>query len=133
MTFRAIARPLHIAAVASALAWVTLHAAPSGARPQEAAASPPAEHLLGTVTATDPAAKTITVKDDKTGAQSVVSLAQTRTIFRVQPGAKDLKGATRITASDLSKGDRVDVRGSKDGTGPGIIARSVVQIGRAHV
>jgi hypothetical protein len=78
------------------------------------------------VTATDPAAATITVKDDKTAVESVVSLAQTRSIFRVQPGAKDLKGATRITAADLAAGDRVDVRGSKDAAGSGIVARSVV-------
>lgn len=86
----------------------------------------PTEHVLGTITAADPANQTITVKDDKTGTETVVSVGATRTIFRVEPGAKDLSKAIRIPASDLQQGDRVDVRGFKAEDGQGIEARSVV-------
>ena len=90
-------------------------------------AAKPTEHILGTVTSVDQAAHTITVKDDKSGTESVVSTANTRTLIKVLPTAKDLKGATRITAEDLSTGDRVDIRGFKDEAKPGTIAaRSVV-------
>lgn len=87
----------------------------------------PTEHVLGTITQADPAAHTITVKDDKTGAETTILLADTKTLLKVPPGAKDLKTATRIKAEELSAGDRVDVRGSKPATDPEkIAARSVV-------
>jgi len=45
----------------------------------------------------------------------------------VEPGAKDLKNAVRITADDLQAGDRVDVRGLKANDNPNTLAaRSVV-------
>lgn len=87
----------------------------------------PLEHLLGTVTAVDAAAQTITVKDDKSGAESVIAVGATRTLLKVAPGSKDLKSAVRITAADLQPGDRVDVRGSKpDVSANAMTARSVV-------
>ena len=90
-------------------------------------ASKPTEHVIGTVTAVDTAAHTISVKEDKTGTEDTVELAATKTLIKVPPGAKDLKSATRITADDLAVGDRVDVRGSKPPDNPnGIAARSVV-------
>lgn len=98
-------------------------------RAQEAAgpAAKPTEHILGTVIKVDPAAHSITVKDDKTGTESVVLVGNTRTLLKVPPGAKDLKTAQRITADDLQVGDRVDVRGSKPEDNPNAIAaRSVV-------
>lgn len=100
----------------------------AGAQAAEAAAQPskPTEHVLGTVTGIDKAAQTITVKDDKTGTESVISLAGTRTLLKVEPGAKDLHTATRITAEDLAAGDRVDVRGFKSDTANEINAKSVV-------
>lgn len=91
------------------------------------ATAKPTEHVLGTITSVDPAAHTVTVKDDKSGTELLVSTANTRTLIKVLPGAKDLKGATRITAADLAAGDRVDIRGFKDEANPnGIAARSVV-------
>jgi hypothetical protein len=99
---------------------------------QETPSAKPTEHVLGTVTRVDPASHTITVKDDKTGAETLVLLENTRTLLKVPPGAKDLKTATRITSDDLELNDRVDVRGTKpDGTaGPNapnaIAARSVL-------
>ncbi len=87
----------------------------------------PTEHLLGTVTAVDESAHTITVKDDKSPAEQVVLLADTKTLLKVAPGAKDLKTASRIAADDLAVGDRVDVRGFKAPDDPTkIAARSVV-------
>jgi hypothetical protein len=90
-------------------------------------AAKPTEHLIGTVTKVDQAAHTVTVKEDKTGTESLVLLENTRTLLKVPPGAKDLKSAVRITAEDLRVGDRVDVRGSKPEDNPNaIVARSVV-------
>ncbi|HLH03490.1 MAG TPA: DUF5666 domain-containing protein [Bryobacteraceae bacterium] len=102
------------------------HLAVSAQEPTTAAAKP-TEHVIGTISAIDPAAQTITVKEDKTNQDHVILLAATHTLLKVPPGAKDLKTATRITASDLSVGDRVDVRGNKPADAPDkIAARSVV-------
>jgi hypothetical protein len=105
-------------------------ASPIAAHAQDtpvAAANKPTEHLLGTISATDPSNHTISIKDDKSGAITVVSIADTKTLFKVAPGAKDLKSATRITGDQLETGDRVDVRGSKATDDPAkITARSVV-------
>jgi hypothetical protein len=104
---------------------------PCRAQEPAASASKPTEHVIGTVTTTDPAAHTVTVKEDKTGTEYTVLVADTRTLLKVPPGAKDLKSATRITAQDLQTGDRVDVRGSKpedaaSAAPNAIVARSVV-------
>jgi hypothetical protein len=87
----------------------------------------PNQHVLGTIVAVDPASHQITVKEDKTGTAYAVSLENTRTLLKVQPGAKDLKAAARITANDLAVGDRVDIRGYKaDEAGTSIAAASVI-------
>jgi hypothetical protein len=97
---------------------------------QDAPAGPqkqPLDHVLGTVTAVDAAAHTITVKEDKVGVDHTILLVDTKTLLKVEPTAKDLKSATRITYSDLEVGDRVDVRGTKSENPPGsLAARSVV-------
>src|SRR3954452_24381399 len=91
-----------------------------------AQAAKPTEHLIGTVAAVDQANHTVTLKDDA-GATHVVGLVDTKTLVKVLPNAKDLKGATRITSDDLAPGDRVDVRGFKVESDPtGIAARSVL-------
>lgn len=96
---------------------------------QNAPNSPkPAAHVIGTVTATNPAAHTIQVKQDKTGTEYTVSLENTKTLLKVEPGAKDLKNATRFTASDLAAGDRVDVYGTNPEGSNTIAARSVLLI-----
>ncbi|MDQ2842824.1 MAG: DUF5666 domain-containing protein [Acidobacteriota bacterium] len=98
-----------------------------GAQNPTTAPAKPTEHLLGTITAIDPSAQTITVKEDKTGIVQTVLLADTKTLLKVLPGAKDLKNATRITSDQLVIGDRVDVRGFKSPDDPGKTAgRSVV-------
>ncbi|MBV8550310.1 MAG: hypothetical protein JOY54_03340 [Acidobacteriaceae bacterium] len=108
------------------LAAILLIGTASGQETPTATAKP-SEHVIGTITAVDTTAHTITVREDKTGAQDTVQLANTKTLIKVAPGAKDLKSATRITADDLAVGDRVDVRGSKPEDDPNAIAaRSVV-------
>jgi hypothetical protein len=85
------------------------------------------EHVLGTITAVDSNAHTVTVKEDKTGTSYTVLLAETKTLLKVEPGAKDLKSAVRITADDLQTEDRVDARGLKSGDNSNTLtARSVV-------
>src|SRR6478752_10173824 len=101
---------------------------------QDAAASKQGlEHILGTLTAVDATTHTVTVKEDKTAASYTILVADTKTLLKVEPGAKDLKGAVRITADDLQVGDRVDVRGLKSQDNPNALAaRSVVLMsGRA--
>jgi hypothetical protein len=91
-----------------------------------ATAKQPLDHVIGAVTAVDPAAHTVSVKEDKTGASQTILLANTKTLLKVEPGAKDLKSAVRITADDLEVGDRVDVRGLKTDVPDTLAARSVV-------
>ncbi len=124
---------------ALAACFLTMLAAFSLEGAQEAtAAAKPSEHLIGTVTAIDPAAHTITVKDDKAGTEQTILLGNTKTLIKVEPGAKDLKNATRITADQLAVADRVDIRGFKSAEDPSkIAARSVVlmsarDLQRAH-
>ena len=83
--------------------------------------------VIGTITAVDPAAHTVTMKQDKTGTEYVVQIGNTKTLLKVPPGAKDLKTATRITAEDLNVGDRIEVGALKSDTDPNaLIARSVI-------
>jgi len=91
------------------------------------------EHILGTVTAVDATTHSVTVKEDKTATSYTILVADTKTLLKVEPGAKDLKNAVRITADDLQVGDRVDVRGLRSGDNPNALAaRSVVLMsGRA--
>ncbi len=87
----------------------------------------PGERIIGTVTAVDPAAHSVNVKEDKTGTEYTVELANTKTLLKVDPGAKDLTHATRITAADLAVGDRVQIGGSKTPDNPNAVAaRSVI-------
>jgi Cu/Ag efflux protein CusF len=89
-------------------------------------AKQPLDHVIGAVTAVDGAAHTVTVKEDKTGASQTILVGNTKTLLKVEPGAKDLKNAVRITADDLQVGDRVDVRGLKTDAADTLVARSVV-------
>jgi hypothetical protein len=98
-----------------------------------ASSKQPLEHVLGTVTGVDSSAHTVTVKEDKSGTSYTLLLGETKTLLKVEPGAKDLKNAVRITADDLQAGDRVDARGLKsDANSNTLAARSVVLMsGRA--
>lgn len=84
-------------------------------------------HVIGSVTAVDPAQQTISVKADKSGQDFTFTVANTKTLLKVQPGAKDLKDAVRITSTDLQAADRVDVRYMPDDAAESPIpARSVI-------
>lgn len=87
----------------------------------------PSERVIGTVTAVDQPSHTVSVKEDKTGTEYKIDLSNARTLLRVEPGAKDLTHATRITADDLAVGDRVQVGGSKSSDNSNVLlARSVI-------
>ncbi len=83
--------------------------------------------IIGTVTAVDPAAHTVTMKEDKTGTEYLVQVGSTKTLLKVEPTAKDLKNASRITADDLAVGDRIQVGAVKSDSDPkSVVARSVI-------
>jgi hypothetical protein len=98
----------------------------SQAQDAPAPAKQPLDHVIGAVTAVDSTAHTVSIKEDKTGASQTILLANTKTLLKVEPGAKDLKNAVRIAADDLQVGDRVDVRGLKTDAPDTLAARSVV-------
>jgi hypothetical protein len=101
----------------------------SGSLAQEAgpSTSKPAEQVTGTITSVDQAAHTVALKEDKTGTEYTIELQNTKTLLKVEPTAKDLKNATRITAEDLAAGDRIQIRGSKtENNSNAIAARSVL-------
>ena len=93
---------------------------------QQPAAPKPTEHILGSISAVQADDHSVAVKDDKSGQTYVISLANTKTLLKVAPGAKDLQQASRITEADLAVGDRVDVRGFPGNSPSAIQARSLV-------
>ena len=109
------------------LFFTPLLSAPLIQGPSASMPAKPTEHVLGSVTGVDSTLHTITVKEDGTGVVHAVQIGNTKTLLKVQPGAKDVKGATRIQANDLAIGDRVDVRGFKmEGAAGAVNARSVI-------
>jgi Cu/Ag efflux protein CusF len=78
-----------------------------------AQAAPSVQSSVGTVTKIDAAAHTLSLKTDA-GAEVQVSMASTARFRRVEPGQTSLKGAATIQFSDISVGDRVLARGSKE-------------------
>ncbi len=83
--------------------------------------------IIGTITALDSNAHTVSIKQDKTGTAYTVQVGSTKTLLKVEPGAKDLKTATRITTDDLAVGDRVEVGALKSDADPNtVVARSVI-------
>ena len=53
------------------------------------------------------------MKQDKTGTDYVVQLADTKVFIKVEPGAKDIKGGTRMGEGDLAVGDGIEVGAMK--------------------
>ncbi|MBI2832893.1 MAG: hypothetical protein HYX76_00525 [Acidobacteria bacterium] len=77
---------------------------------QVSRSAPAPERVIGEVTATDPAAKQITLKMDAGG--TVIVILHDKTLYlRVPPGETDLKKAAKITPADIGVGDRVYARG----------------------
>jgi len=107
----------------------------NGQAAQTPAGSPRAaqQHVIGEVTAIDPAANRITVKTDAGASVSITT--NERTIYRrLPPGQTSLSAATTITSTDVKVGDRVLVPGGAalvDGSaGP---ARQVIVMAREAV
>lgn len=86
----------------------------------------PLDQVLGTVSALDPANKSFTVKDDKTGTEFTVDSQNTRRFLKVPPGEKDLKKAEQIDFSQIAVGDRLLARGHKDPSAPKLEALIVI-------
>ncbi|MGI9073211.1 MAG: hypothetical protein ACR2JB_18300 [Bryobacteraceae bacterium] len=104
------------------LAFAFLRGSASPGQNAPVAPAKPDQHIVGTIAAADAASRHIAIKQDKTGTEYAISLEKTRTLLKVEPGAKDLKTATRITPNDLAVGDRVDIRGFKAADNPTSIA-----------
>jgi hypothetical protein len=85
-----------------------------------------ADHVVGAITSVDASQGKMVVKEDQTGTPYNVSIANTKTILKVGPDLS-LKSATRLTAGQLTIGDRVSVRGHKpEGSTDSIDAASVL-------
>ena len=111
---------------ASLLALICFCAVAPSAQNSQPPPRKPDQHIIGTITAADPVSSHLTVKEDKAGTEYAISLEKTKTLLKVEPGAKDLKSATRITANDLAVGDRVDIRGFKAADSPTSLAAASV-------
>ena len=88
------------------------------------------QHLIGEVTAFDPAAGHLTVKTDA-GASVTVTTDERTSFRRVPPGQTSLEGAERITSADVRLGDRVLIpNGATGGQGA---ARQVIVMAREAI
>lgn len=85
---------------------------------------------VGTVKAIS--ANNVTVASDSGSSLTVVIQDSTRMV-RTEPGAKDLKSATPITAHDLQVGDRVFARGKMSDDGKSLLASSIILIKASDV
>jgi hypothetical protein len=119
---------LTLAAVALSCAAATTRAqTPSAPAAATARAS---QHLIGEVTALDPAGGQITVKTDA-GASVNVTTNEKTVYRRVPPGQTSLAGAETITRADVHAGDRVLVpNGAAASPGP---ARQVIVMAREAI
>ncbi len=91
-----------------------------------AAAQQPANSpikLLGTVRTIS--GSTVVVAADS-GTESTVQIDGSTRIVRVEPGQKDLKGATLLQVNQLQPGDRVRVRGTPAQDGKAVLASSIL-------
>ncbi|HXZ31638.1 MAG TPA: hypothetical protein VEH30_05105 [Terriglobales bacterium] len=73
------------------------------------------------------AGNTVTVASDSGSPMTVLIQDSTRMV-RTEPGAKDLKSATPITAQDLQVGDRVLARGKMTDSGKDLLAATIIVI-----
>jgi hypothetical protein len=87
------------------------------------------DRVIGEVTAITPSE--ITVRSDA-GTETQVVLQDGTTFLRVAPGAKDLAGALKISLLDVSRGDRVLVRGRAT-TPAAITAASIVVMAKTEL
>src|SRR5262245_58024884 len=87
---------------------------------------------IGVVVTIDGAAKRITLKTDA-GLEMGIEFQETTRFLRVVPGSQDLSGATRVTLSDVSAGDRILVRGHSGNEANSFVADTIIVMSKADL
>ena len=87
---------------------------------------------IGVVVAIDATVKRITLKTDA-GPEIGIEFQDTTRFLRVAPGSQDLSGATRITLSDVSAGDRILVRGRSGSEANSFVADTIIVMSKADL
>lgn len=95
-------------------------------------APPPLKSVIGEVTSLDASAKQIKVKADD-GVVYTIDLGDATSYYRVPPGEKDLKKATKIAPSDVAVGDRLLARGALTEETKSIAAKTIVVMTKADL
>lgn len=95
-----------------------------------AATSPKAAPAVGTIKSISGSTLILTVD---AGSELKVQLSPDIKVFRVPPGAKDLKEAVAISLSDLQTGDRILVRGRFGEEANSFIASTVIAMKKADI
>jgi hypothetical protein len=85
---------------------------------------------MGAVVSIDP--NGFTVQTDS-GTRLAVLLQSNATLVRIPPNQKDLKSATKITAADISVGDRVLVRGHISDDQKTLLATAAIVMSKADI
>lgn len=120
-----------IGGVASISLATQCYGSSGSARPsQQPAAQSPVGRQVGTIKAIR--GNTITLATDAGAEISAVVQDSTRMV-RVEPGQKDLKGATPIQLKDLQVGDRILVRGQPSDNAKSIAAAGIIVMKHSDV
>jgi hypothetical protein len=85
---------------------------------------------IGAVVSIEPTGFTL---QTDSGTRLAVLLPNTATLLRVEPNQKDLKSATRISAGDISVGDRVSVRGHISDDQKTLLATAAIVMSKADI
>ena len=85
---------------------------------------------LGTITGIQ--GNTVTLKTDA-GTEVAAQVQDSTRLVRIEPGQKDLKGATLVQLQDLQVGDRILVRGSTAPDGKLLLATSVILMKKSDI
>ena len=88
--------------------------------------------VVGEVASIDASAKQIQIKADD-GTVYTIGLSDNTSYFRVPPGEKDLKKATKIALTDVATGDRLLARGVLTEETKAVAARTIVIMTKADV
>src|SRR5262245_5562939 len=85
---------------------------------------------VGVVISIDSAASQITIKTDA-GPELKITCEQGTKFLRVPPGASNLEGATTISLSELTVGDRILARGKSGGDTSSFLASTILIMSKA--
>jgi hypothetical protein len=88
--------------------------------------------VIAEVKVIDAASKQLIVKTDA-GSLVTVSVADTTTYKKVQPGQTGLTGATDITFAQIAEGDRIFARGKPADDKKSVVARMVILMSKADI